>query len=157
MSLTGATAATEMSEASVHTPVDIGAIPLQVPVTLAPAASIEPPSAPALVRTSAVETPAFDAEPAPAPIVVRAAESAKPDTPHPSLRPRNLPDLPPVQLALPADSGLELVETRTHAPEPLIEQDAPRAKRARPQRAVVADEPLQMVETRHEGNDKPAA
>jgi hypothetical protein len=155
MSLTGATVPTETSEASAHTPVDIASIPLQVPVTSAPAASIELSSAPVLIRTSAVEAPAFDAEPAPAPIVVRAAETAKPDIPQPSLRPRNPPALPPAQLALPADSGLELVETRTHTAEPLVEQEAPRAKRARPQRAVIADEPLQMVETRHD--DKPAA
>lgn len=139
-----------------HTPIDIAAIPLQVPVTSAPGASIEPSPPPVLVRTSVVEAPAFDLEPAPAPIVVRATESAKPEVPpKPSLRPRNQPDIPPVQLALPADSGLELVETRTHAPEPFIEQETPRAKRARPQRPVIADEPLQMVETRHD--DKPAA
>jgi hypothetical protein len=51
----------------------------------------------------------------------------------------------------PPDSGLELVETRHHAPAPgADEAEAPRPKRVRPPRAQVADEPLQIVETRKE-------
>ena len=141
------------SGAEAHTPVDIAAIPLQVAAASAPGASFDAP-APVLVRTLAVEAPAFDAEPAATPIVVRAPEAAvRTELP----RPRNLPDLPPVQLSLPADSGLELVETRTHAPEPNVEQEAPRPKRTRPPRVVIEDAPLQLVETHHEESDKPPA
>jgi hypothetical protein len=122
---------------------------LQVPATPAP---IDTSPAPVLVRTLAVEAPPFDGEPAAAPIVVRATETA-PLTPPP--RPRSLPDLPPVQLALPADSGLELVETRVHAPQPPIEEEAPRVKRTRPPRVVIEEAPLQMVETRHDESGKP--
>ncbi len=55
--------------------------------------------------------------------------------------------------ALPPDSGLELVETRHAAPAPQsdAEAEAPRGpRRVRPPRVQVADEPLQMVETRPE-------
>lgn len=72
-------------------------------------------------------------------------------------RPRNLPDIPPVQLTLSADSGLELVETRHSAPTLTADPETPRPKRVRPPRAVLAEEPLQMVETRDEAQDKPAA
>ncbi len=61
--------------------------------------------------------------------------------------------LPPVSMSLPADSGLELVETRskgTFVPEP--EAEAPAGpRRVRPPRVVIPDEPLQIVETRKEG------
>jgi hypothetical protein len=62
---------------------------------------------------------------------------------------RARPDLPPVTMALPPDSGLELVETRHHpapAPEPEAVTSGPR--RVRPPRPTIADEPLQIVETR---------
>ena len=56
-------------------------------------------------------------------------------------------------MTLPADSGLELVETRSKAlpmPEP---EPAPPAgpRRVRPPRVVIPDEPLQIVETHKEG------
>src|SRR5690349_1708999 len=51
-------------------------------------------------------------------------------------------------LALPADSDLVLVETRFAAPVGAEEPEAPRPRRVRPPRMSVADEPLQMVETR---------
>jgi hypothetical protein len=52
-------------------------------------------------------------------------------------------------LALPVDSDLVLVETRFAAPiEAEEEPEAPRPRRVRPPRVSVADEPLQMVETR---------
>jgi hypothetical protein len=57
--------------------------------------------------------------------------------------------MPPVQLALPADSGLELVETRHAAPAELsTDESAPQPKRVRPPRAEVVSEPLEIVETR---------
>lgn len=58
----------------------------------------------------------------------------------------------PVSFALPADSGLELVETR-HAPAPAASDepaDAPRPRRVRPPRPALPDEPLEIVETRKE-------
>jgi len=64
-------------------------------------------------------------------------------------------ELPPVALTLPPESGLELVETRSKPalePEPELPA-APR--RVRPPKVVVADEPLQMVETTHK--DAPPA
>jgi hypothetical protein len=53
-------------------------------------------------------------------------------------------------MSLPPDSDLVMVETRF---APVVETDeptAPRARRVRPARAVIADEALQMVETRKE-------
>jgi hypothetical protein len=53
-------------------------------------------------------------------------------------------------LALPRDSDLVMVETR-FAPPPVEEEPAPaRARRVRPARAPVIDEPVPMVETRKE-------
>jgi hypothetical protein len=64
--------------------------------------------------------------------------------------PRTIVDLPPITSTLPADSGLEIIETRSRpAPEPEPEAEpiaAPR--RVRPPRVTVAEEPLQIVETR---------
>jgi hypothetical protein len=60
-------------------------------------------------------------------------------------------ELPQITRTPPAGSGLELVETRHHAPAPAVEEaEAPRPKRVRPPRAQVAEEPLQIVETRKE-------
>jgi hypothetical protein len=50
-----------------------------------------------------------------------------------------------------------MIETRVRSAEPLAEIDAPRPKRTRPPRVVVADEPLQMVETRHDEGGTPPA
>jgi hypothetical protein len=61
------------------------------------------------------------------------------------------PVFEPVNLALPPDFKLELVETR-HAATPAKfdeEAEAPRPKRVRPPRVEMASEPLQMVETHH--------
>jgi hypothetical protein len=70
--------------------------------------------------------------------------------------PRNMPDLPPVSLSLPPDSGLELVET-THKEAIVVEPepDATRPKRVRPPRHTVAEEPLQLVETRKDAPPAP--
>jgi len=69
-------------------------------------------------------------------------------------RPRLLvPDLPPVALTLPPDSGLVLVETSHRGttvpsePEPQLPAGP---RRARKPRVVVPEEPLQIVETRKE-------
>jgi ribonuclease E len=62
-------------------------------------------------------------------------------------------DVPMAGLRLPPDSGLVLVETRF--PPPAIdeqEQAQPRPRRARPPRAAIPDEPLQMVETHKRDN-----
>ena len=55
---------------------------------------------------------------------------------------------PAITLALPPDSDLVMVETRFAAPAPDEEPEAPRPRRARPPRVAIADEPLQLVETR---------
>ena len=111
------------------------------------------PSAPAQ-RVAAEPAPAerFAADPvaaeAAAPPQVSTPEPAPPPTP--VAVPRPAVHVPPVALTLPPDSGLEMVETRFKAapvPEP---EPAPSAgpRRVRPPRAVVAEEPLQIVETR---------
>ena len=71
--------------------------------------------------------------------------------------PRPIEALPSVSMTLPADSGLELVETRSIA-IPMAEPDpTPPAgpRRVRPPRVVIAEEPLQIVET-HKGGQPPA-
>ena len=78
---------------------------------------------------------------------------------HPEPRPappaRPIPELPPVALTLPPESGLELVETKFKAPPP-AEPEAPAgARRVRPPKVAVADEPLQMVETSHKDAPPP--
>lgn len=53
-------------------------------------------------------------------------------------------------MTLPPESALELVETKTRAaPEPDPEPELPAGpRRVRPPKVVIADEPLQIVETR---------
>jgi hypothetical protein len=72
-------------------------------------------------------------------------------------RPVNLPEIPPVQLTLPEGSGLELVETK-HRDASTVEEpaEAPRAKRVRPPRSQPTEEPLQMVETKHDAGTGPS-
>ena len=61
---------------------------------------------------------------------------------------RNAPEIPRVSLELPPDSDLVLVETSHAGAAPLEEEPAlPRARRVRPPRVEVSEEPLQMVET----------
>ena len=58
------------------------------------------------------------------------------------------PPLPAIALTLPPDSGLELVETRFHAPASADETpEPPRPKRVRPPRVEIASEPLEIIET----------
>ncbi|MGE5105536.1 MAG: Rne/Rng family ribonuclease [Betaproteobacteria bacterium] len=111
----------------------------------------------------AIAAPAPAAEPAPQESTVQPFEAAaaQPAVPagregvgelttasHPATE-RAVDELPLPSLTLPADSDLVLVETRFHGqplaePEPEIKRPA----RVRPARTVVAEEPLQMVETR---------
>ncbi len=123
-------------------PVDVRSIPLHVePERVASmAAPMRPaerePLPPSAEKPISVAAPAAPAEPArPAP---------------------RLPDLPPVSMSLPEDSGLELVQTKPRDEVPIEEPAAPpRPRRVRPPRAAAAEEPLQMVETRH-GDEGPA-
>lgn len=65
-------------------------------------------------------------------------------------------DLPKISSTLPADSGLEIVETRFRpAPEPEPEPVQVGPRRVRPPRVTITDEPLQIVETRK--SDQPPA
>ena len=75
------------------------------------------------------------------PIAVKPAETFRAPPPQP---------LPTITATLPADSGLELVETRFNAPALDEMPEAPRPKRVRPQRVEVASEPLEIIETRKE-------
>jgi hypothetical protein len=116
--------------------------PAQQPVAIRqPSATSEQidalaPSAPAIETSPPAETP----------VPVKPVVS----------RPHNLPDIPPVSLELPPDSGLVLIETQ-HRSAPVIDEPVePRPKRVRPPRVAAPDEPLQMVETRKE-NAPPAA
>jgi hypothetical protein len=59
-----------------------------------------------------------------------------------------MPEVQLVSMTLPPDSGLQLVETR-HAPPPPEPEPVPSGpRRVRPARIEIADEPLQIVETR---------
>jgi hypothetical protein len=96
------------------------------------------------------------------PIAAAAPEQAHPEPiGHPivdAVVPTEIARSERVSLELPADSGLVLVETR-HASVQITdsgEPSAPRAKRVRPPRVELADEPLEMVETRA-GEQPPAA
>ncbi|MEO8346794.1 MAG: hypothetical protein ABI607_13970, partial [Betaproteobacteria bacterium] len=112
--------------------------PSEVPTSqLVPAVS-ESIVSESIARTTA---PLFaDAPVAAAPIVVEPAEVARVAAP---------PTLPTVAMTLPADSGLELVETRFDAPAQAGElPETPRPKRVRPPRVEVAAEPLEIIETR---------
>jgi len=99
----------------------------------------------------------------PEPAAIAAAEPARveparPPRPDPvvAAAPKLIAELPPVTLSLPPDSGLVLVETSHPAalapkPEPELPAGPRRARRSRTQ---LADEPLQIIETR---KDQPPA
>jgi hypothetical protein len=121
----------QSSPASHAVPVDVAAIPVQVVAT---SLHEMPPSLPAV---------------SPAPVAHRPAPDVSASTPSPA---------PLIDLALPSDSSLELVETRHRAVDvPASEPEAPRPRRVRPPRPSIAEEPLQMVETRHDEAGKPPA
>jgi hypothetical protein len=119
-----------------------------------PMPAAEPPRAIVPVEVERTIAP-VEVERAIAPVPAPAA--AKPESipqPRPSAPPpRPVEALPPVSMTLPADSGLELVETRFKAiPVPEPEPAPPAgARRVRPPRVVIPDEPLQIVETHKEG------
>lgn len=102
---------------------------------------VEPRQDQPVERSVAVATPTWsDSSPAPrAERSVARAQSA------------------PAPYVLPADSGLEMVETQhTLVPQPAVEEvEAPRARRVRPPRAVAQDEPLEFVETRKDSPPAP--
>ncbi len=109
-------------------------------VSETPATQSAPEAVEAISRTTA---PLFEDAP-----VAAAPVEARPAAP---VRAAATPPLPPVALTLPADSGLELVETRFKAPAQVDEAaEAPRPKRVRPPRVEVAAEPLEIIETRKE-------
>jgi hypothetical protein len=65
---------------------------------------------------------------------------------------------PPVPYALPAESGLELVETdrARAAPRPASEEaETSRPRRVRPPKVELRDEPLEIIETRKEAPPAP--
>jgi len=79
-----------------------------------------------------------------------AVESTPPARVEPQAAPRHVPEVPRVSLELPPESGLVLVETsrdRVSAAAPMEAPPAPRPQRIRPPRQVLAEEPLQLVET----------
>lgn len=101
------------------------------PTSEAPRANVEPVQQQPLAR----EQPARD--------IASSAVHAEPAPPQ--------VQVPPITLTLPENSGLEMVETKHHAPvEQDSQADAPRPRRVRPPRVTVAEEPLQMVETRQD-------
>ena len=122
-----------------------------VDVTHLPAQNAEPstPRASELERVSAPptqEAAAFTPPP------------AVPEIPAVATRtPRPIEAPPPVSMALPADSGLEMIETRAKGASMSDPEVAPPAgpRRVRPPRVVVADEPLQIVETRKDSAPPP--
>jgi len=121
--------------------VDVEAIPLQVPQP-PPALGVEGAPAPAPALTVPAPSEPIAQPAAGTAVTVPAAAPA---------RPRNLPDIPPITLALPLESGLELVQTTARAPAPLEEPEpVSRPKRVRPPKPAMPDEPLQIVETRRE-------
>jgi hypothetical protein len=109
---------------------------------------------------------AFEPERTPPPAAEEAVAYAPPRAvPEQSVRPpaavapppRPMEPLPPVAMTLPPDSGLEMIETRSKGapvPEPEV---APAAgpRRVRPPRVVIADEPLQIIETRKDSSPPP--
>ncbi len=119
--------------APVATPAPVRTMPV-APVAAAPREQVDvatPPASPA--------TPAD--KPAPRAPQGVATPAAKPAAPRQVFE--------PVQLTLPPNSSLELVETRHPAPAATTpEQDeAPRPRRVRAPKADIVSEPLQMVET----------
>ena len=148
--------------------------------TAAPHATFARPSGPEVAQPSVVdETPLIAAQPAvPLPVFTEAGHATEPlivaprpapspepqpfvttpkPEPHPAVAPRSIPELPPVALKLPPESGLELVETR-FKPAPIADEESVQAagpRRVRPPKVTIADEPLQLVET-HKDQQPPA-
>ncbi len=99
-----------------------------------------------------------DAETTSAPPIEAPSKSEPTAAPRPLVAPRPIPELPPVSMTLPPESGLELVETR-FKPAATQEGEPPRSggpRRVRPPKVQTAEEPLQMVET-HKDQQPPAS
>lgn len=98
-----------------------------------------PPAAPRSAGSTASEAASLATAATPAPARTHEAIAATDDA------------APPVALTLPPDSDLVLVET-SHAAATVAAEEvaAPRPKRVRPPRVTVADEPLEIIETRKE-------
>jgi ribonuclease E len=100
-----------------------------------------PQPAPAVAEATRVATASlFEDTPAVLPpVAVKPVETPRLPAPQP---------MPAIALTLPANSGLELVETRFKAPAPADETpEPPRPKRVRPPRVEIASEPLEIIET----------
>jgi len=135
--------------------------PAHVPVHPAPAHA-EPESRPAWQEPErVVETRAPDAPPTmPAipPIVVPTPPAPPVVSAPPIASAPPVVGVPPVPYTLPAESGLELVETDRSraAPRPVSEEaDAPRQRRVRPPKVELRDEPLEIIETRKDAPPAP--
>ena len=114
-----------------------------------------------LQDTNRIAEPAQFIEPertAPPPRVEVAAPQERPiERQRPVEVARPVVDVPPITSTLPPDSGLEIVETRFKpAPEPEPEALPAGRQRVRPTRVEIAEEPLQIVETR-KGEQPPAS
>jgi hypothetical protein len=97
-------------------------------------------------------------ESTPASVEVAAPEPVELLPPAPPVIARNAPEIPRVSLELPPNSDLVLVETSHAKPTaPEEEPTPPRARRVRPPRVEVAEEPLQMIETTHKDPNPPDA
>jgi hypothetical protein len=62
----------------------------------------------------------------------------------------------PFTYALPSDAGLQLMETKSSAPVAYVTDEPVKRGRARPPRAEVGAEPMQMVETGNSASQPPA-
>ena len=115
--------------------------------------------APAVQSSMSFDAPATSApvrEPAPAPAHVPAPAVAAPaaaPAPVPEIK-REAPK--PFTYALPSDAGLQLMETKSSAPVAYVADEPVKRGRARPPRAEVAAEPMQMVETGNSASQPPA-
>ena len=122
--------------------------PTEREAALPPAAAVE--AAPVAEAPRIAEAaPVAEAPPVAEAMPVAAPPRAerRPEAPAPR---RAIPDLPPVTLELPPESGLVLVETSHRAETaPEAEPSLPAGpRRARRPRSQLVDEPLQIVETR---------
>jgi len=134
----------ERAAATATPPAEPGTLALELDADRVPTAPatervLATPGAMVSATTTDTEAPPIVSPPAPTPASAgdtgRAAASAA----------------PPIELTLPPDSDLVLIETSHAAPPVVAEAVAPpRPKRVRPPRVAVADEPLEIVETRKE-------
>ena len=110
----------------------------------APAAPIEAPAVAAVVPA-----PAVAEAPAAIPVTTAAEPVAEPIVVPPAPAPAPAPA--PVDLgASLQQAGLVLIETSSAAPRAMVADEAPKLGRKPRPAQVVANEPLQMVETRQE-------